>query len=274
VRVTGLIYVILIGVWGVVLVPRWLRRHDESKAVDKSEGLEAALGSESQRTGDQLPDEIRAATWAEYARGLASVDLDQVTSGMSFTGTGASPAARRRGKIMMGLAGLLAVSVAGVLLGFLPASLAGLSTLLFAGYVSAMVYFMRRKETAATQQGAWVRASAQASAGQVMTVGDVAVDGVRVVADGSNTWEPQETTLPTYVSKTKASKIPRRIDLTSGWTGADMVAQAREQQASPDLAAQFDREWAAVEPDSDVEVERYASGHDESERYYRRAVNE
>ena len=76
------------------------------------------------------------------------------------------------------------------------------------------------------------------------------------------------------MSKTKASKIPRRIDLTSGWTGADMVAQAREQQASPDLANQFDREWAAVEPDSEAEIERLAQGSHEEERYYRRAVNE
>lgn len=271
---TGLIYVILIVVWGVVLVPRWLRRHDESKSADQSEALEAALGSDSHFVGEQEFDDARAATWGEYLKGLAAVDFGRYTRSLSMTGSGASPAARRRGKILIGLSGALVVSLLGATVGVLPGSFAVISTLLLAGYVSAMVYYMRRQEAAVAYQQTLQESAVVAGTDSAVATNGATVDGVRVVGEGTDTWEPQATTLPTYVSKTKASKIPRRIDLTSGWTGADMVAQAREQQASPDLEKQFNREWAAVEPDADVEVERYASGLEEDEQYYRRAVNE
>ena len=269
---TGLIYVILIAVWGVVLVPRWLRRHDESKNADQSEALEAALNGDSGVEG--AGDELRAASWSEYVRGLAEVDMSGVTSVLRPGTTGSSPAARRRGRIMIGLAVTAGVTGLGAVAGLLPSSLLMISLMLLGGYVSAMFYFMRKQEGVLSVGDVGVGVSrSQQAMGQAVAAG-ATVDGVRVVGESSDAWEPQAQTLPTYVTKTKASKIPRRIDLTSGWTGADMVAQAREQQASPDLEQQFKREWAAVEPDQDAEVERYASGHDEEERYYRRAVNE
>ena len=119
------------------------------------------------------------------------------------------------------------------------------------------------------------RETATPDAGWEHEASGMAVDGVRVVGAETDRWDPRETTLPTYVTKSKASKIPRRIDLTSGWTGADMVAQAREQQqASPELEQQFDREWAVVAPQAEADVESYANGQADDDGYYRRAVNE
>ena len=237
--------------------------------------MAAALAHESDVDDDSIEvhdgDHHRAATWGEYVRGLTHIDVGHYTRALSTRQR--SFAASRRRRVLMILGIILAASVVGSLAGFLPGSLVALSTLALAGYVSVMFYQLRRRELGLTGTAPDVdQAMAQADGAANRPAGTV-VDGVRVV-EPSNTWEARETTLPTYVSKTKASKIPRRIDLTSGWTGADMVAQAREQQASPELRDQFTREWTAVQPDEDAEVAQYAQGYDEDEGYYRRAVNE
>jgi hypothetical protein len=274
-NVTGLIYVILIAVWGVVLVPRWLRRHDESKRFKDRDRMAAALAHDSNHDLDGIEDghadQQRAATWGEYLRGFTHMDISHYTEALSSKHRGG--AAFRRRRVLTILGSVTLVSLVGSLAGFLPGSVMALATLALIGYVSAMFYQLRRKELGLTGH---VGHDLEVDSGlgehaQTASVG--LVDGVRVV-DPSDTWEPRETTLPTYVSKTKASKIPRRIDLTSGWTGADMVAQAREQQASPELREQFTREWSAVQPDEDAEVAQYAQGYDQDKTYYRRAVNE
>lgn len=283
---TGLIYVILIGVWGVVLVPRWLRRHDETREMRDSEALEAALSGE-RNDGEHDSDELgideygqsdaqdsRAATWGEYLAGLVQVDLGRYADQLKMRGSGPATTARRRRNILLALAAAVVVSLIGAVVGVLPGALVVLSTFLLGGYVSAMVLFMRNGAARSGGRLDHQRDTESRSAGRDQGDSGVAVDGVRVVGAEADRWDPRETTLPTYVTKTKASKIPRRIDLTTGWTGADMVAQAREQQASPELEQQFDREWAVVAPQPDDEVADYANGHVEDEGYYRRAVNE
>lgn len=281
---TGLIYVILIAVWGVVLVPRWLRRHDEKRDMDNSGALQAALSSEHDHdeddSGEPGIDEQdsqagRAATWSEYLTGLVQVDYGRYAKHLRDQAGDLTPTARRRRRILVALATFVGVSLIGVIVGILPGALVVLSTFLLGGYVSAMVIFMRnnaaRNEMASNRD----RKTATPDAGWEHEASGMAVDGVRVVGTETDRWDPRETTLPTYVTKSKASKIPRRIDLTSGWTGADMVAQAREQQqASPELEQQFDREWAVVAPQPEADVESYANGHADDEGYYRRAVNE
>jgi hypothetical protein len=290
--VTGLIYVILIAVWGVVLVPRWLRRHDEMREAGDSEALEAALKSESgldehasvEPANDEHerwhPEAGRAATWGEYLGGMVQIDYDRYTSHLKRRGTGLASTARRRRKIVIALAVVVGVSLIGAVVGVLPGALVVLSSFLLGGYVCAMVIFMR-SGTARNGSRSDERGEVPASThGQTRETSGAVVDGVRVVGAETDSWEPRETTLPTYVTKTKASKIPRRIDLTSGWTGADMVEQARQQQASPQLEQQFDREWAVVAPEPEADVAGYAAGelapdtHIEDDGYYRRAVNE
>jgi len=273
--VTGLIYVVLIAVWGVVLVPRWLRRHDESKRFKDRDRMAAALTHESDIDDDSIEvhdgDHHRAATWGEYVRGLTHIDVGHYARALSSRQR--SVAAGRRRRVLMILGAVLAVSLVGSFAGLLPGSLVALSTLVLVGYVSVMFYQLRRRELALAGAATGAPDLMSQADGSMGNPAGTLVDGVRVV-EPANTWEPRETTLPTYVSKTKASKIPRRIDLTSGWTGADMVARAREQQASPELRDQFTREWSAVQPDEDAEVAHYAQGYDEDEGYYRRAVNE
>lgn len=269
--VTALIYVILIAVWAVVLVPRFLRHHDESKRRRETDRLQAALAPEPPSHGA----EHRAGSWAEYLLSLSNIDashwIHQVRAPQGQH-------ARRRRTVVMALGGTTAVAVLGAVIGVLPGFVAVFAAMLLGGYIAAMFTQMRRWESAgsaaapsaAAQEGASYESAQRARR---------STDGVRVVRhdqDAGAAWDPRETTLPTYVSKPKASKIPRRIDLThdrAGWTGADMVEQARRQQHGPDVQEQYEREFEVVAPDQDQEVAQYAYP-DEDERYYRRAVNE
>ncbi len=267
---TGLIYVILIAVWVVVLVPRFIRHHDESRRRRESERLEAALAPEATFAGDE--SDHRAGSWAEYLRSLTNVDAS-VLVGQVRAPQGRH--ARRRRTIVLGLSTTMTVSVAGAVLGVLPGFLAVVTAVLLGGYVAAVVTQVRRGEVGRSATAGGAVAEPAVRAGRAASA---STDGVRVVQHDSgagSTWEPLQTTLPTYVSKPKASRIPRRIDLTrEGWTGADMVQEARRRQGSPELQEQFEREFAVVAPDEDQEVADYAYPDAENGDYYRRAVNE
>lgn len=270
--VTGLIYVILISLWGVVLVPRWLRHHDESRSRRESARVERALNPHTTDPGaPAAADHEEYLSWREYLRSLTRRDAHRWESAQWLESLRAPRGrhARRRRTIVVSLAAVAAVSLLGAVVGVVPAFLAVAATLLLGGYATAMFLQMRQWEARRPMPAASdVGSAADESYPQRVR------DGVRLVPGATpldNQWEPRETTLPIYASKSKASKIPRRIDLThQGWTGADMVEQARAQQ-SPDLA-QFDRELAAVDPGTDDQVvEELANYRD---RYYRRAVNE
>lgn len=270
---TGLIYVILIAVWVVVLVPRFLRHHDESKRMRESERLEAALAPTAVDPDNAEVSGERAGSWSEYLLSLTNI------SNTGWVGQMRSPrsaAAKRRRSITLGLGGASLLSVTAAALGVLPGFIAVVPALLLIGYLAAMFAHMRRSEneaatSSATQTSVGRRTVPYRSSNQ-------ASDGVRIVGEGQQGeagWSPRETTLPTYVNKPKASKVPRRIDLTrEGWTGAGMVEAAQQQQGSPELEDQIARELSVVSPSQDEEVVEYAYPDVEDDGYYRRAVNE
>jgi hypothetical protein len=271
--VTGLIYVILIAVWAVILVPRFLRHHDESRRQRESERLEAALSpqlAEDQHAG-------RASSWSEYLLSLTNLDRH---SWIGQVRAPRSPAARRRRSISLALAASTGIAVLGAMVGLLPGFLALFFAVLLMGYFAAMFSQMRRIENrGATSTADSTPASAGVTHRRTEQRASSSSDGVRVVSaedsEADSSWSPRETTLPTYVNKPKASRVPRRIDLTrQGWTGAGMVEAAKMHQASPELDEQFDREFSVVSPDEDQEVADYAYPEADDEGYYRRAANE
>lgn len=278
--VTGLVYVILIAIWGVVLVPRLLRRNDVGRERRASARLESALSSASAPMVDDSAD--IDADWSDYARSLVEKGIGPCS--LSLGGPeGLSSAARRRRKIVVSLGGGLIATLVGGVVGVVPGSFAVLIALVLGAYVAAMAYVMGRSGQVARPSldlrtnvaDLSARRAADAASGESSPV----TDGVRLISgeesrDGA--WEARETTLPTYVTKPRASKIPRRIDLTArGWTGADMVERARQQQPSRELEEQFGLEWAAVEPDELAELEELvALPIDLRDGYHRKAVNE
>ena len=272
-RVTGLIYVILISLWGVVLVPRWLRHHDESRSRRESARVERALNPHA--TSGEPPaiaDHDEYLSWREYLRSLTRRDAGRWESAQWLESL-RSPRgrhARRRRTILLGLAGVTGLALVGAVIGIVPGFVAVLSTLLLGGYGTAMFLQVRHWES---HRAMPAHPDAQEPAAPAAN-STRARDGVRLVpgaTEGGSQWEARETTLPIYANKSKASKIPRRIDLThQGWTGADMVEQARAQQTPP--LQQFDREFAAVDPDTDEQVVEDLANY--RDRYCRRAVNE
>ena len=271
--VTGLIYVILIAVWAVILVPRFLRHHDESRRQRESERLEAALSP--QLEADEHSG--RASSWSEYLLSLTNLDRHRWIGQVR---TPQSPAARRRRSILLALAASTGVTMLGAVVGVLPGFVALLFAALLAGYLAAMFSQLRRLENqAATSMADPVSGSAEVPYRRTERSTSRSSDGVRVVSSAADeedsSWSPRETTLPTYVNKPKASRVPRRIDLTrQGWTGAGMVEAAKMHQASPELDEQFDREFSVVSPDEDQEVADYAYPEADDEGFYRRAANE
>lgn len=269
--VTGLIYVILISLWGVVLVPRWLRHHDESRRRRESERVERALNP-------HLQPEVEDAhyqSWREYLRSLSRRDPREHAQWLETLRTPRGRHARRRRTIVIALAGASVVGLVGAVVGVVPGFLAVLTVLLLGGYVSLMFFQMRQWDARRHGDVAWTDSVDGRQAPAADRPQTAATDGVRLVegtvAVGTQ-WEPRETTLPTYTAKSKASKVPRRIDLThAGWNGASMVEQARAQKTPQQQ--QFEREFAALEPAVDEQIEDLAN-HADSDRYYRRAVNE
>lgn len=270
--VTGLIYVILISLWGVVLVPRWLRHHDESRSRRESARVERALNPHTTDPGaPAAASDEEYLSWREYLRSLTRRDAHRWESAQWLESLRAPRGqhARRRRTIVLSLAGAAAVSLVGAVAGVIPGFVAVAATLMLGGYATAMFLQMRQWEMRRP-----VHVEHTVAEASDVTRSARVRDGVRLVQGEQATessWEPRETTLPIYASKSKASKIPRRIDLThQGWTGADMVEQARAQQ-SPDLQ-QFDRELEAVDPGTDEQVVEDLANY--RDRYYRRAVNE
>lgn len=261
---TGLIYVILISLWGVVLVPRWLRHHDEAKRRRESQRMERALNPHVvPEVPDGDLDHHEYTHWREYLRSLTRRPHEGWQSVPLIESLRAPRTrhARRRRTIVVALSAVATVSLVGAVVGVVPGFLAVFAVMLLGAYGTAM-YLQLRPRDARVVPGQHYEADREAD-----VTGRPVRDGVRVVTGeqpASDAWEPVAATPPLYASKPKASKVPRRIDLTNrGWTGADMVEQARAQQ--------FDREFAAVEPEVDEQVDELANYR---ERYYRRAVNE
>ena len=95
-------------------------------------------------------------------------------------------------------------------------------------------------------------------------------------------WDAVPATLPTYVSKPRASKVPRVVDLTEpsgGWDGRAMLrAAAQERDRARRAAQQFEREMAAIRPDRDgadavAELANPVDLQTGQRPYFRRAAN-
>ena len=176
------------------------------------------------------------------------------------------------------IVGAFALALAGAAVGPLPwAAPAVLLTILVA-YVAALFRQARsRRGASAAAEGETDRyreAARRASRDARVVMEGQASSETR----GSVGWDARPTTLPTYVSKPKASKVPRIMDLTGPgqeWTGQAMVLKAQEQRRAREAQAQFEREMAVVEPDPVVEIERLANLSDRqaARQTYRRAAN-
>lgn len=262
---SGLIFVALALVWGVVLIPKALRAHDDAartRSVDASSDRARVLP----RAGRTPVAPVEVAPQAEVAHnGGGHVQAD-VQSALARHRRLAAAAARRRRRVMVALLAATAVtaiaSSAGVLVPWAAAVPGGLVVAFL-----ALGRLLVRREHAAwerTLRGLRGRGPGEQPSEDTGERQDPMLEpellvvarnaqGVAVVSDAEDTssldaairaravgapsstlWDPLPVTLPTYVTKPRASRSVRTIDLgapdvsSSGHDAADsaLVADA------------------------------------------------
>ncbi|HEY5187136.1 MAG TPA: hypothetical protein VIM19_20070 [Actinomycetes bacterium] len=237
---SGLIYAVIVGLWAVVLVPMWLRRHDEaseSRSVDRFEG---AMRTLSRRSGSADRREVlvpRRASVALRPDGVPAQDAR------------ARAAARRR-RTSLTLLGLLLVTAGLGFLGVLPIWLVVVPLLLAVGFgwqshvatqrAAAQATAARRARAAQSRRlreesvearlaGRPARRPATAPVVEpvVAVVEPAVADEALYDAVAEHVWDPVPVPLPTYVTAPKAPRSVRVIDLTKpgAWTSGHLEVQ-------------------------------------------------
>jgi hypothetical protein len=268
----GVIYAVIVVLWAAVLVPMWLRRHDEvteSRSVDRFQGAMRTL-SRREPGGDRREVLVprRSATRA-------------VPDGAAGQLSAAAHATVRRRRSVLALAALTVLLVVLGALKVIPlwtALLPFVLLLAFLGEVSVSARRARARDLAARRaRAAAQRRARQAAAAKAVASDDFvarpaqvrveterpfdqyvvetwvparpAVPPAVVQADpafydavAENAWSPVEVPLPTYVLAPKAPRSVRVIDLTkpgswtSGHLGEDELVEIDDQTGEP-LAA-------------------------------------
>ena len=259
---SGLLYAAIIGMWAVVLVPMWLRRHDEAQESKSADRFARAMGT--LRRGDAGAAGGTSHREVLMPRRPSSVrDTQVVVTGPRGTLTPAAAAAGRRRRVLAVLGLLLLLWVTLALLHTVPRWTLVVPGLLVGGFLvvgrrqaSLAADLKRRQARRATlaeaaraadarygtgesraRRGGRVVAPAPVAEPQPAARTVAAEASVQRLASGDS-WHAVPTTLPTYVTAPRATRIPRVIDLTTpgSWSGAAMVEQARETLAIEPVA--------------------------------------
>jgi hypothetical protein len=245
-----MIYAAIVGMWALVLVPMWLRRHDraqESRSADRfARAMTTLRGSvPSAPSRDVL-----------MPRRSAASRTAQVTVPHERPSTARSAAQRRRRTFLV-LGVLLAGWVVLVALHHVPRWTVAIPVVVLVGFLVvarrqvALAGELRRRQArratladaarmasvhyadsgaAARRGGRAVEPGPQVAPQPVPLPAAVAAPLPAAVGDDHERWSAVPTTLPTYVTAPPATRVPRVIDLTTpgSWSGEAMVAQARE----------------------------------------------
>jgi hypothetical protein len=199
--VTGLIYLVIIALWAAVLIPMWLRRHDQISEVRSTARFSSAMKSLS-RVDDPKVDLTR-----QQATYLA---------------------ARRRATVLATLIGVVLMSLLGGFAGASPKWLPILLASVLAAYLVAAA------------MTAPARAASSRRGAETSRRGVDAAAAPRSAADDFETWDAWEdeddswaavpATIPTYVTAARATAVARPIDHAAGgvWSGSAMVDAANE----------------------------------------------
>jgi hypothetical protein len=224
--VTGLIYLVIIALWAAVLIPMWLRRHDQVSEVRSTTRFSTAMRS----LGTPSAEEDLAA---------------QHTTQTSRKAAAQASAAQRRTIVLGSLSALLAVTLLMAIGSMAPKWLPMIMAALVAGFIvaTAMTASQRTsmKVTRLTQAEPVRNRRPQAlpEAPAVAVTATVEDEWENWNAwDDEDSWEAVPSTLPTYVNSPRASVIPRPIDRNrpNEWDGMAMVDAASKMRRHTDTA--------------------------------------
>ena len=221
---TGLIYAAIIALWAAVLIPIWLKRHDQVSEVRSTARFSSAMKSLGSRENSKNRNENHGGT--SMPRSQAS-----------------AIAAKRRAMVLAFLTGLLFISLVGTLFAAVPIAI----TIVFAVLLGAFVLASALTASGRSQTSVSPRLEqhddieidieVEASAPRArMTSRDRAVSQKSELdafaewdpwEDEDNSWDAVPQTLPSYVSSPRATAVPRNIERDGDWSGEAMVQAAR-----------------------------------------------
>lgn len=209
---TGLIYIVIIALWAAVLIPIWLRRHDQISEVRSTARFQSAMSTLGRRHMQ------RASAKRQAARRRATV-LAVLTLGLATT-------------LVLGIAGMMPIWLAFVAAGLV------LAYVVAAALTANQRDARRAVETTTVevteeddvQEEVVVRTSTTRRERRPIRALEDEDEWLNWNAwDEDDAWEAVPQTLPSYVSAPRASAVPRGIDRAheGEWTGRAMVDMAR-----------------------------------------------
>jgi hypothetical protein len=260
--VTGLIYLVIIALWAAVLIPAWLRRHDQISEVRSTARFSSAMRS----LGDRGRMQYAADTYILDSRDVdlalqdsaaprSEARMTRPTADRTERRTeGLNPeyerelvrqaAATRRAIVLGSLTALLLVTLLLAIASVVPKWAPALAAIPVVAFViAAAMTSSARSAAPARSEGRRPasRADRRAPAASSSTTARRAApqqtdeEWENWNAWDDDSWEAQPTTLPTYVNAPRASAVPRGIDRdTPGeWTGEAMVQAAQAMRSRP-----------------------------------------
>jgi len=227
-RVTGLIYIVIIALWAAVLIPMWLRRHDQVSEVRSTA-----------RFGESMS---ALASNEKLHRERVSTSQHKVS------------ASNRRAIVLASLTAVTLLTLLTAVVGGTPKFL----PILFAALTAAFLVASARTASARTSSNTTRRTAPQREVTPI-TAKTSAKGAARSATarskskadedfenwnawDDEDGWEAVPSTLPTYVTAPRATAVPRPIDKArpGEWTGSAMVEAAQEMRIS-------EREYAEMQ---------------------------
>lgn len=256
---TGLIYVVIIGLWAAVLIPIWLRRHDQISEVRSTARFSSAmtkLGSPGQvryaSDGYMSEDDMlqtRAIDLAPQPRRAPDREARMPRPTSARPAEGLDPdyerelvrqaAATRRAIVLGTLTVILLVTLVLAIVGMVPRWAPILAALPVVAFVLAAAQTASSRTSSRPARATTRREPrSRAETSRPVAAAPVAEQDdweTWNAWDDEDSWEPVPTTLPTYVSAPRASAVPREIDRAHDgeWTGEAMVETAQAMRRRP-----------------------------------------
>lgn len=260
---TGLIYIVIIGLWAAVLIPMWLRRHDQISEVRSTARFSSAmrtLGRDSRGRTIKSPVDQRSQARADASRRRLTVLAVLVitllvTSGMYLMAM-----------VPVAVPVIVGIALLGFLAAMFLAARARRSSARFRDtYFEEVEFSEQSVVTRSRQHQAHARSRREG-----MTVREELEEFENwdpwAEDEDADSWQAVPTTLPTYVSKPRATSVPRGIERAHGgeWNGQKMVSAAREMRR-PRITVEDleDERYGVIPPAADLDAtsEIPAVGH-------------
>lgn len=273
---SGIIFVALAIAWAVYLIPKALQHHDEiarSRGVDKfSARMRVFGGAPSVEAADAVPNAVPDAVPDEPA--VPAEPVQRVVVARSVTRESARRAAARRRTVLYVLTALTVLTAVLGWRGYAPTWTVAVPLVLVVAFLAIARRTVRREQVrrvvvASGEDLATPAPVAKAETGEAVeaveredTVGlrraELAEPDALPLEDEGSLWDPLPVTLPTYVSKPRARRTVRTIELTqtAQSSGHDPVDSALVRQAEAAEAAALEQAPEALEEPT----ERRAAG--------------